>query len=470
MGVNEPARGRRAAKFAGAGALFLGLLGAASLHGAEPAGLTFPDAARKMRTAHGALKAADAEIRTREEEVGAAKGFRLPRVDLSASYLALDRPIEMDLGPVNDVLHVISPKLNLANPVLVNQQTFQLTAGASWTLLAGGKVSAANAAAAARLEDARQLRRLAEEGLLTELVKRYFGLRLALAARDVRLDVRRGVETHAGHARRMEEEGVLSKAERLHSEVALAEAARQLKGAEQDVAIARAGLANLLALEGAGAEMVPATPLFVVGEVPPLEQFTVAAMAQNPNLGRLAAQKSLAAAGLSAAKGAWLPGVTVFGMREMYTADLTFIFPRWVVGAAATFPVFDGMTREHRIAAAKGQTDQVAELDAQARRDVAILVEKSYRELAKAREQYDALGPALVLGNESLRVRRRAFEEGLGTSLEVVDAELSLSRVRLERLRSALETDLALASLLEASGQADRFEAMRASAREEIER
>jgi outer membrane protein TolC len=271
----------------------------------------------------------------------------------------------------------------------------------------------------------------------------------------------------------MEEEGILSKAERLHSEVALAEADRQLKGAEQDVSIARAGLLSLMAMPQAGggeAPVTPATPLFMVGEVPALESFTTSAMAHNPNLGRLAAQRGLAAAGLSAAKGAWLPGVTVFGMREMVTADLTFIFPRWVVGAAATFPVFDGMTREHRIAAAKGQTDRVAELDVQARRDVAVLVEKSYRELVKAREQFDALGAVLALGEESLRVRRRGFEEGLGTSLEVVDAELTLSRARLERLKSAFEADVALASLLEASGQADRFEAMRAGAREEIER
>ena len=467
MTVHEPARGRPAAWVAG---LVLGLAGAGGLLGAGPSALTFPEAARRMRSAHGALKAADAEVRTREDEVKAAKGFRLPRVDLSASYLALDRPIEFDLGGINDVLHLINPALHLASPVLVNQQTFQVTLGASWTLLASGKVSAANDAAAARLEDARQLRRLAEEGLLTELVKRYFGLRLALSARGVRQEVLGGVTTHAGHARKMEAEGILSKAERLHAEVALSEAGRQLKGAEQDVAIARAGLANLLTVSGdASAALAPASPLFMVGEVPPLEGFTASAMAQNPNLGRLAAQKNLAAAGLSAAKGAWLPGVTVFGMREMYTADLTFIFPRWVVGAAATFPVFDGMTREHRIAAAKGQTDRVAELDAQARRDVAVLVERNYRELVKAREQFDALGPAVALAEESRRVRRRAFEEGLGTSLEVVDAELSLSRVKLERLKSALEADVALASLLEASGQAERFEAMRASAREEIE-
>jgi outer membrane protein TolC len=431
--------------------------------------MTFSEAARRMKSAHSSLKAADAEVRAREEGVRTAKGFRLPRVDLGASYLALDRPIEMDMGPVNDIVHLINPQLHVSNVVLFNQHTLQATLGASWTLLAEGKIDAANQASAALLEDARQLRRLAEEGLLAELVKRYFSLRLALEARDVRASVQAGVTRHRDHARRMEEEGILSRAERLHAEVALAEAQRQLKGAEQDVLLARAALANLLALSDDQALLLaPATPLFVVRDLPPLEEFRQGALLKNPNLGRLAAQKNLAAAGLSAAKGSWLPGVKVFGMRELYLADLTFVVPHWVVGAAATFPVFDGFSREHQIAAAREQSTRVAELDNQARRDIALLVEKNYREVLKAREQFDALESSLALGEESLRIRRRAFEEGIGTSLEVVDAQLSLSRAHLERLKAAWEADVALALLLEASGQADRFEVMRASAREEI--
>ena len=62
-------------------------------------------------------------------------------------------------------------------------------------------------------------------------------------------------------------------------------------------------------------------------------------------------------------------------------------------------------------------------------------------------------------------MRTRAFEEGLATSLDVVDARLSLSRVELERLAAAYEFDVALADLLEASGQGARFEQLLATGR-----
>jgi len=153
----------------------------------------------------------------------------------------------------------------------------------------------------------------------------------------------------------------------------------------------------------------------------------------------------------------------VFGKRELHTSDLTLLDPTWAAGVGATITLFDGFERGHRIAAARIQKGRVDDLEHRTRRDIETLVEKRYCELEKARDQYDALKPAQALAAENLRVRTRAFEEGLATSLDVVDARLSASRVELERLAAAYDFDVALAELLEASGQAARFEELRAS-------
>jgi outer membrane protein TolC len=158
-----------------------------------------------------------------------------------------------------------------------------------------------------------------------------------------------------------------------------------------------------------------------------------------------------------------MPDVYLFGMRELHEADLTILDPKWAAGIGARWTLFDGFERTHRVAAAKLQQQRVGDLEQRARRDVATLVEKRYRELTKAREQFVALDAAQELAQENLRVRTRAFEEGLATSLDVVDARLSLSRVELERLLAAYEFDVALADLLEATGQSDRFEQLMAT-------
>ena len=83
-------------------------------------------------------------------------------------------------------------------------------------------------------------------------------------------------------------------------------------------------------------------------------------------------------------------------------------------------------------------------------------------------EQFDALEASLALAEENLHVQRRAFEEGFATSLNVVDAQLSLSGVQMERLVAAFDFDVALAELLEASGQSERFEEYRSRAYMEV--
>jgi outer membrane protein TolC len=82
----------------------------------------------------------------------------------------------------------------------------------------------------------------------------------------------------------------------------------------------------------------------------------------------------------------------------------------------------------------------------------------------------EAFGFSLELARENVRVRTRGFEEGVATSLDVVDARLSLARVELGRLAAARDFDVALAELLEAAGQSERYEGLRASASGDVEK
>ena len=88
----------------------------------------------------------------------------------------------------------------------------------------------------------------------------------------------------------------------------------------------------------------------------------------------------------------------------------------------------------------------------------------------KAWETFASLDASMENARENLRARTRAFEEGLGASLDVVDAQLSLSADKVMRLQAAYEYDVALARLLEAGGHGERFESYRRRARIEVEK
>jgi outer membrane protein TolC len=72
-------------------------------------------------------------------------------------------------------------------------------------------------------------------------------------------------------------------------------------------------------------------------------------------------------------------------------------------------------------------------------------------------EQIEALEKAIEFAREYLRVREASFASGFGTSIDVVDARLNLSKVEIERLHAMYEFDISLARLLEVSGLSDEY-------------
>lgn len=93
---------------------------------------------------------------------------------------------------------------------------------------------------------------------------------------------------------------------------------------------------------------------------------------------------------------------------------------------------------------------------------------KAWYELETARQQFVLLDSSIEQSRENLRLQELAFREGQATSLDVIDARLGLGGTEVERAQAAYQYDVALAQLLEISGQMDRYEEFRRRADEVI--
>ncbi|WP_037430614.1 TolC family protein, partial [Shewanella sp. POL2] len=94
---------------------------------------------------------------------------------------------------------------------------------------------------------------------------------------------------------------------------------------------------------------------------------------------------------------------------------------------------------------------------AQTRQDLSLLLDQSYRQLLQAEEEFKALNTSLELATENLRLREIAFNQGLSTSIDRVDAELKLSAVKTQQLGASYRYVQAYARLMAISGQLDEF-------------
>ena len=418
-------------------------------------GITYPQALDTMLSLNESLQSSRAEVEQREYEARAARGLSLPNISLSGRLTRLNDPINLDLNPIRDVILAMHPAVPSAMvPSFVeNIQSdtfFKAQMNMVWPVYTGGKIKAAKNAADAGIREAEAKLDRSTGTLASELARYYFAARLAEQVYRIRTEVKEALELHLFQARRLQEEGFIARTEMLHAQVALAQADRELKSSRRDTDLSRIALANILASDN---YVKPTTPLFLIQAVDPAESFVSQARNNHPALEQLQAVRQKAGENLRAAKSELYPQVYLFGTRELYENDLTVLEPSWAVGAGINFTIFDGRARANRILAARKLEDQVDLQRLKVARDLETLVLSRYQELMKAREQFDALQASLDLAEENLRARIRSFEEGLATSLDVVDAQLSLSSIKVERMRSAYDFDVALAQLLEACGR-----------------
>ncbi len=444
---------------------------------AEP--MSFEAAQLRLTDKSGTLRAARLNREARELEAEATRSLSLPQVNATVAYSKLERDYEVDVAPITGALNqavgaiggatgVKLPALPATLDYKYKNEGVRPILGFNWPLFTGGKISATQDLATARTAEAGAELRHTEEALTTQLVKYYYGLQLAEHAVAVRTAVLDALTQHLHQAERFEKTGLIARADRLHAQVAYDEAQRNLFKAQDDRTLAQIALNRMLA---ATQDVVPSSPLFVRSTpVEPIERWTQQGLAAHPGLALLDAKRQQTTQLETIARSALLPEVFAFGSYQLNKEVLTPVEPDWIVGVGVRFTLLDRLDRSSMIAASQRQSAGVTAYTEQARDDISTLIEKRWRELEQARQRYLLLESSIALAKENVQLRERGFGEGLSTSLDLVDARLSLSRAEIDRAQAARDYVVALAELLEASGQSERFNEYAAHADIRIER
>ena len=432
------------------------LLATATGHAQEtpaPVELTFEQAHARLEQVSDALAAADANLRGKQDLADASRRMRLPELSLEARYMEFQKTLELPPGS----LAPVAEAFGIDSPLRFRQRDWRMRpmVTAVLPLYTGGQIPAALGAAAAAVREADAERAQQAQRLVSELVEAYFGLRLAEQAVAVRREIRDGMERHLAHTALLEREGFATRAQRMQATVARDGSEREYRKAVNERDAASAGLALMLR---SGGPLVPATPLFVdSAPVGTLEEFTRAALDNHPQLAQLRALDAQAGEGVRAQQAALKPQVFLFGQYDLHREDALLTDPDWAFGVGVKYTFLSGRDRPRRISAARAQQDQAQAALREAQNRVAIGVAQAWNALETARQQYLLQDSSIGHARENLRLQELSFREGQSTSLDVIDARLGLGGALVERARAAFEYDVALARLLELSGQSARF-------------
>jgi outer membrane protein TolC len=123
------------------------------------------------------------------------------------------------------------------------------------------------------------------------------------------------------------------------------------------------------------------------------------------------------------------------------------------VGIVVTLPLFDGFLRESTLKTSKSKLERAVQAEGLARQQIAKDVNQAALMLTAADKGVAASRTGLVLAEEDFRVVRERFEAGRGIQVEVLDAQVALTRARFNIVNALAEYHNALAMWLRAIGR-----------------
>ena len=321
---------------------------------------------------------------------------------------------------------------------------------AIWPIFTGFKISSAYDAAKENVNARKAEFDMAQNTILMDVATKYFTLRLAEELTGMRETTMRNLEEHLERSKKLESGGQISKAERLRAEVALAEAQNAYEDALRDQSLARMALASLLHTD---TSLTATTPVEAPEVTRSMEEFKQMAKEQHPGLRQLRTERKRSQDAVSAARADYYPTVALFAYKELYTKDLTILEPEWAVGAKMQWDLFKGGETRSKVSNAKALDRSLASMEEQTLDNIDLLVEKRWREMEHAKGRLASLVKTRELADEALRSQTKAYEAGLATGLDVVDAELALSRLQVADLKAHYDAVVAWLGLLEACGE-----------------
>lgn len=391
------------------------------------------------------LQAATEAVEEKRHKKNAAIGHFFPKIAVNSTFTSLSEPIGLPLG---------SKTLTLQE-----DKVWGVGAGAVWNVFTGGKILAMNSAARAMYTGSNEKLREVKGDLTCELIKRYYGLKLANDVIKVREQVLETTKKHLEDAKKLEKNGIIAKSERLHAEVAFSKAEREYKASLRDANVIQEGLKSLIKADNADlkdVEVSPVSSLFIYSkDFENLNDYQKTALENNPLLKQAEVKKKLAQANYRSEVSNYSPVVSLFAYDIFGSKDLSGGVPRWAMGASVNFLAFDGFTRYNNVKAADSYRKQINYEIEEAQNNIQTLVNKKYQELLKYKEQYESTNKSIESAQESLRITTKSFQEGYATSLAVTDAQTALAGVKIDRLNAIYNYDVTLAELLKTNGKSE---------------
>lgn len=469
------------------------VLSAFSILSAQNSPLSLKEAMDFALNNNNKLKQYNEKVIQKEFKVKEANGNFLPTVNLSASYNHLNDPIVFDLEPVrqamitlqannqlelfninsvlagrqplgisereaylNTVKTTLNGKLPLFRETLKEQNYLQASITAVQPIFLGGKLFAARNYAEDELSSTQLEFKQAKNEVIADVIQSYITVVFLQDVVKLREDVLNAVRQHRNKAEKLFKEGLIANYNLMRAEVALSDAEKNLESDKTKLETAILALKNAAGIEQT--EKITITSTLSMKEIgESLENFLADSKSNLPLLQILKLKLDAAQQNYSVLRSAFLPQIAAFGKYELYPEFLSTLEPRWVIGLQASINLFNGMKDASALESNSHLEQEIEYMEKDISKKIDLLLNKNYLDMKDAKQRYERGVNSVTFAKENLRLNEKRFETGLGTSIEVIDAHVTLEKSLLDNTNALYDYYKALLQLFTNSGSPERL-------------
>ena len=353
------------------------------------------------------LKAAGQDTISRQAELDAAKGKRLPTLNIEAGYTILDN---------EPAAFAQSFQFTTAD-----DQSLTYQAMVSLPLYTHFQVSSLIDAALANLSAGKFTEEAARQKVKLKIAEAYIAILLGIQQTNVAISHEQSLAAHLADVKNLHDEGMVPVNDLLAAKVALANARQLTLKTRNRLDIARSAYNRLLNRPLDYKVQISTIPL-IFPEID-LTVISQEALKKRPELATLTEQIKASKWQAKSAKAESGPKVMLMSGYDYQENSHQLHEGVWQATVMASWDIFDGNVAKNKSLALEAQSRSLIEQQQELETLILLQVRQAWLDMEESRKRIEVTKETLNQAEENLQVTRNRYKEGIGTNTEVLDAE-----------------------------------------------
>lgn len=417
------------------------------------------------------VKAAEARVEMAKQKVNEARAAFMPVLSASGSYTYFGElpimtfdfdPSALGLSPeLMEALGGDAGATTESEPSEIpvgEEDTYRAGLSIQQPIFAWGKIHNNYKQAKLSMEATQQELEAVKQQVILDVTTSFYGILLTEKLVKVAEMAVVQVEAHVKIAQDLVDAGMATNFDLLRAKVQLANIKSLLIRARNGLKLSKDSFKNTIGMD-------LDAQIGVVGELvyQPLElelgRLIDSAMANRPEIKQLQLQEQVGEKFISLAKAGNKPSLALMGNYnwESYAEGLGDVFDReewnksWNVILALQVPIFDGLATRARVKQAKSGLEQIQIGMEQLTNGIGLEVRAAFLGLRESEELLKVQEKTVSQAEESLRIANLRHENGMITSVELMDTELAFTQAQTNQFNALHDYVIAVARLEKAT-------------------